>query len=771
MGNQDKVWGFLSQDNWKALIPNNNTSIIDGKNMWGHGDIIMMLCAESDPYCINPIQTRALTDEEYVKPHDKNFLQFTWGMDVTLKNLPVGKYNLMLFEDSKTSVAIGRDWQSPNPQCTQGKDWWNCRISEFDMALVSTADYNAQPQSKAWQTYSYPEPKTLPVTIQECSGSSCNEDLGTLYLSHYGDRNISEPYRPEDAYLAVATYWGVRIVDLATPDKPTVLSAPGGGYDYKLVDSDGSDLYDKNYRPCGIVDGGDGQTVWITLKYDQDSGKQLHPQIAVPFNVKTKQQIGNKHIILSHAIKGGTEYDINEGSTNICMGYVKDGNFFGLSRVYSFGNGDNASWISFASDISQVLSNTKNIESINSCLIYSSSGGDNCVPDGTGVVNRHPQYLKGVIDVAMWHDVVYTIKSATNTKGEHVVASDAQGRCSGSYNLCINKSKIINNEHFSDDKGVKVSKRLEDMNAQLDGGPYNEGTCMPDFGAEYGGPSITIVEKSANEAWLFASKCTMVKAWKLTWNGSSVSETPLAIDGQTNFDISEKYGQYIQSWALSPDGKTLFGAPSGRARANFGYKQGRNDAHKVTNRMMFLVLDVSGDAPKVSTAPQYNRNVDNYEGQISNNTGENLSTPAIDPGMELLPFSYYQYLNQFSDGLAGYIIFTPASAGMHSPMIAVGQNTLWYSQKGNKKFTWTTTPYGRSPVCALGPYRDIAAYDLDKAVMLYFPNSNTSGSERYFHPYAAGSNASKTTDRSTGFKLQPDTGESTVSMGIVYIKK
>ena len=314
--------------------------------------------------------------------------------------------------------------------------------------------------------------------------------------------------------------------------------------------------------------------------------------------------------------------------------------------------------------------------------------------------------------------------------------------------------------------GVKVTKRLNDLNQALEGGAYaDNATCLPDYGGLMASPSLMIIEKSSSEAWLFASKCAVIRAWKLTWNGTTVTETVLPIDGQTEFDTSVNYGTYIQSWALSPDRKTLFGAPSGTARAGYARKLGIEGNTTNIDRMNFLVLDVSGSAPRVSTASQYNKNVDNYKGKIQTDTSrDQLATPEIDHGMPVLPFSYDKYFHSYNANLAG--VFSFEKPNFHNPFIVVSNNNLWYIQNGNKNMAFTA-PYGRWGVATLGHYRDIAVYDLEKAEMLYFPNNNATGSEKYFHPYAA----ANTTNRSTGFKLQPDTGEITDSMGIVYIAK
>ena len=88
--------------------------------------------------------------------------------------------------------------------------------------------------------------------------------------------------------------------------------------------------------------------------------------------------------------------------------------------------------------------------------------------------------------------------------------------------------------------------------------------------------------------------------------------------------------------------------------------------------MMFLVLDIQGSEPKVSDASQYNKDVDNYEGDLEADTGEKLTTPKADPGMPILPFSYKQYFNLYSDNLVDSASFHKDA--FHSPRITVSQN-------------------------------------------------------------------------------------------------
>ncbi|MBR4986135.1 MAG: hypothetical protein IKY83_10405 [Proteobacteria bacterium] len=701
---------FMTIQNWRTLIPE-----VSGTSGTGVGEIVIMLCDVDDPTCKSPKHVRAVTEEEGWKSKP---IQGMYGPEISLYDLPAGTWNLMIFEDSLISAANGLDWKHKNPLCKDGEDW-NCIVSESDRMLVSKEDYDTFQKANKDKWGSYVQPSTIKVTIKDnCTSSSCTTDLGTLTLGHYHERNISIDPRPENGYIAVGTAGGLRIIDL---NDFTVMNSYGPEYyDFMLLNDDGTNI---DGVPCGLIDGGDGSTVWVIYNLTKKDAYN----IAVPFDVQTKQQIGSKHVVLQSRISNPA----------LCRGTVKDGKMVVWASYQGKpGNGQ----VVYAPSIDDVLYDEANVTA-SDCNMTDSD--DECS------VQPIP-YLNDTDSAVIWHDMILSIQGNYNVDGRPKQSNG--GMCAGSEDLCVFMTRTGEN-------GLEAISKADDASTFLEGGAYAEQPTTANGKIEctvsdyfMNVPALALVEKSPTEAFLIASKCITLAAWKLTYTPDSTivaERIPMgALPGQQNLDVSQ-YGVYIHDWALSPDGKRLYGMPSGPSAMMLYTKHGDQDHWSSSNRTLGIVLDVSGDAPVVADDPQFNRNIDSFEG---NNGDKNPKSPAIDQGIDIQQHWYTQYFSAWTNAIQGQVTtFRPAR-----PMIAVSQNSLWLSRIGDGY-----TSGGHDSKSTLGHYRDIAVYDLKEARSILWPHL----SETYYHPYT-GATAN---DRPSGFPLDPVNFDTINTMGIVYI--
>ncbi len=700
---------------WQTVLPEQANASGSGE-----GEIVIMLCKEDDPTCKSPEKVVTVTEAEGWKSKP---IQGSNGPTISMSSLPAGTWNMMIFEDSSISAANGRSYKDPNPICYEGEDW-GCIVSETDRMLVSKEDYDAYAKNTDKNKLGiYPQPSTIKVTIPEkCADAGCTQDLGQLLLAHYHERNISINARPENGYIAVGTAGGLRVVDL---NDFSVQKSYGEMFDYTLVDSDDSAI---NGVPCGMMDGGDGSTVWVIYNM-KGNGKD---NIAVPFDVQKKQQIGNKHVVLK---------DLASNSS-LCRGIVKDGKMYAWSR---FQGKPAAGNILYVPSIQDVLDNKANVEH------------DSCVErsETTKACMKDPiAYLRGTESLAVWHDTVFTLQGNLDADGKHKGSNG--GICSDGESQCIFMTKA--GEEFLE----AISEKGKD-DTFIDGGNYwEQSTTAAGDKTEckvndyfFNVPALTIVEKSNTEAWLIASKCLSVAAWKLKYDAGSgkisyermkLSDMP----GQNNLDSSQ-FGVYITDWELSPDKKYLYGMPSGPSATMLYTKQGTEDKYTSSNRTLGMVLDVSGDKPKYAADEQFNRNIDGYEG---NNGDGNPKSPAIDMGLDIQQHWYTQYFTEWTNNLQGAVTtFRPARIKM-----VVSNNTLWLTRIGDG-----TEEGGKATKNTLGHYRDIATYDLKEGRSILWPHQN----ETYYHPYTGGTDNL----RPSGFPLDPNGFDTVNTMGIVYLPK
>ena len=693
----------MSIQDWSAIVPENPNS-----TGYGKGKIVIMLCDEEDLTCKSPKHVRALTEKE---GWNSAPIQQTTGPTISLYDFPAGKWKMMIFEDAVVTAENGMSYEDKNDLCKEGVDDWGCIVSEVDRMLVAKEDYEAYAAlSDKVKRGIYPQPSAMDVEIPEkCTEASCTVDLGNLLLAHYHERNISIDYRTEDGYIAVGTPDGLRIIDLS---KMEVMKGGTDSYDYILKDNDGAKI---SGIPCGLMDGGDGKTVWLIYNMNDN----MKDNIAVPFDVQTQKQIGSKHVILKDA----------QLNSAYCRGKVVDGKMYVLSRYQGKPGG---AYVLYAPDLTDVLEDEANVITTNSMSDASLA------------------YLVNTDSIVVWHDRMYSIVGNYEFDGQHRMSN--AGMCSGGESLCVFKT-------YSGDEGLEPISSKSSSGSFLDGGAYDESNSttkrecrIEDYFMNV--PSLALVEKSETEAWLIASKCLSLVAWKLTYNPQAredkITETPLFLgnDGVRNLDVSD-YGVYIHDWALSPDKKYLYGIPSGPSTTMLYLKQGTKDQYSPSNRMLGVVLDVSAsDKPKFATDEQFNRNID---GTKDNHGDTNPRSPEIDKGLDIQQHWYHQYFLKLANNLQGHVqTFRPART-----MLAASQNTLWVSRIGDGKVNSSQT--------TLGHYRDIATYDLKEARSILWPHEN----ETYLHPFTA----SGAEDRPSGFPLDPEHFDTVNTMGIVYIKK
>ncbi len=729
---------YFTSQAWRTLIPD-----VPGTSGTGTGEIVIMLCNENDPTCKTPAHVRAVKEDEYTK---KQAITAGFGPSITLSDLPAGKWNLMIFEDTPASVQDGRDWHSTTLYCHKDQDDWGCLVSDADRMLISAEDYSAYKSANKDDAATYPKPSSQPIEIKACD-NDCSTDLGSLILGHYFEEQMSPDYEPEAAYLAVATAGGIRIVDLETAKVLEGNAANKLDFTLNLgKDAAGNDF--KNGFPCGLIDNGDNEIVWVLYTFPDQGGKV--PNVAVPFNVKTQQQVGTKHIVFGSYVDANGTKKYGDVNGEACRGIVKDGRMYVMTRA----DGKPATGhLYYAPSLKDVLDDTADIES-KYCFDREESSGS-CKSDG-----GEPAYLNFTDSVAVWHDTVYSLRSALDQNNEPQASGG--GICNGEYAQCIFKSKAT-------DEKLEAITDKENVSSYLDGGLYDEPVSSKITSGNVdcrldpvfmNVPSLTIVEKSDTEAWLFASKCTQVNAYKLTYDSTSgnISEEKLDLDPDTDAYALDTtiYGNYIHDWKLSPDKTTLWGVPSAKSPFAFWVKEGQLNERTSVNRMEFLALDISGDNPVVSTAAQYNRNIDNYAG--AGKVMSDLVTPEIDPGIDMSNFYYIQHLLRLTDKLVGNIYEMRPSR----PLMAVGSKNLWLGVIGDH------ASGGTDNKMTLQLFHDLLPYSLKEGKAVLWSNTG----DAYFKPYTGGKESTKNyQNRHAGFALDPVNHQFVNTMGMVYISK
>ena len=695
---------WLTESRWRSLMP--------GISDIGKGEIVIMLCNEDDPTCKDPVLARAVTAEEGYDP-SSHPIQGGSGPEIHLYNLPAGTYNMMVFTDVPVTARNGLSCKDTLPNCTKGVDDWGCLVSEIDLMMVSNEDYDAFYKSNDKGKWGYyPQPKSRKITItaqKECTTSACTQDLDTIHLAHYHERNISPTPRPENGYIVVATAGGVRIVDLSNFK---VLQAFDAEHvDYEMLDKNDNLIQD---IPCGLIDGNDGKTVWIIYSTGTDRTRNNY---AIPFDVQNKKQIGKKHV----------EFVSNVTNAEFCRGIVdKEGHMLVWSRAQGKPATD-GSTVLYAPDLSNVLNDEEDVMTVSDSSIA---------------------YLDRQESLVSWHNTMYSIQGNISGRGSHQ-SSNGAGICSNDEAQCIFKTKL-------GEQGLEAITVKDDETTYIDNGAYfdkvDDKSCtIGDYFINV--PSLALVEKSQTEAWLIASKCMSVSAWKLTYDSDtdSVSEERITLGdrpGVHALDTSH-YGVFIHDWALSPDGKRLYGMPSGKSTTMLYHKLGEDKKLQSSNRILGLVLDVTGEKPVIASDAQFNRNIDDYEG---NNDDKNPRSPAIDPGLDIQQHWYTQYFHSLTGSLGGMVTtFRPTR-----PRIVASENMLWLIRvgDGSREHDKTTT---------LGHQRDIATYDLKEARNILWPHLE----ETFYHPFSGATDE----DRPSGFPLDQVHYDTINTMGIVYMPK
>src|SRR5690606_15724509 len=90
--------------------------------------LVVMLCATSDPTCEAPVLLREVAPDET----DGDPIQNSFGPDVTVRGLPAGEYELMIFADTGLSRSRGYAWDDG---FETDETAWGGVVSELDVMM------------------------------------------------------------------------------------------------------------------------------------------------------------------------------------------------------------------------------------------------------------------------------------------------------------------------------------------------------------------------------------------------------------------------------------------------------------------------------------------------------------------------------------------------------------------------------------------------------------------------------------------------------------
>lgn len=223
------------------------TAVLPGyRNIDTSSPLVFMLCAQDDPVCEEPVVLRE------VAPHETDGapMQFTFGPQLHLQNLPAGDYLLMVFMDSNTSRALSHGWDDDFPTAERA---WGAAVSETDLMLSAAPSPAVNP---------------APAPVQVRLGPGETVDLGEGFLGHFHEQDLSPAYRGDAGRVVVASPTGIYVV-------------AGGDRDvlYQPIDA--------NQLVCGLIDG-PGDTAWALLD-DPEAGGE-----AIQIDTRDGSQLGGR---------------------------------------------------------------------------------------------------------------------------------------------------------------------------------------------------------------------------------------------------------------------------------------------------------------------------------------------------------------------------------------------------------------------------------------------------------------------------------------------
>lgn len=639
--------------------------------------LVMMLCNIEDEVCNEPVLTRELTEADgYTQP-----IQNTSGPTIKLYDLPEGWFHMVVFADSERSVALGEDYKTTKNGTTYGG-----MISETDMVTIANDEE---------LTENNPPIATVPIIVKKDAEM---QDLGTLNLSHFHERDISTHPDGENGYIVTATQTGLRMVDLKSY---SLLSGNSGRYshDFQFVDESNNVIQDS---VCGLIKA-DDETVWVLFSGKNDG-------YAVPFNPKTQTQIGTKKVVFE---------SIGGSKAAPCRGIAHTVNDEKMLFVSNYPGPAGATEGLWAVNVKNVLDD--------SAVVTARAYGS----------KDDAFYQAGSYALAAYGDRLYSLP-APSTKTKNL-------KPCGEGNACVFQLKI--DPKATDKNYLTLMKKGDAYDIIQEENITKEvtidGQMLSCATGKLNLPGMGLAANDAH-AFLFVSRCNDTAVYDV------VGETPQKIDmddravGVNNM-ATHLFGQFMHTFTLSPDGKTLWAVPANKSLMMFYADV--NGKRASVNRFMAMPLDITGSKPVLKA--EYNKiDIDDYSEKPEGSVDAYV-TPVIDPGLDLTNFYLHQYIVKWYPSLVGA---TP-TFDITSPQVAVAQHTLWL---GNTTASSSAT---------FGQYSDLAVYDLAAQRGVLFPAY--SDMENFYRVFTNGNDSG----RNFGFSLSPINHAQTATFGVVYINR
>lgn len=537
-------------------------------------DLYILLCNQDDTTCKSPVKTIKL---RYGTDYDA-IIQPSHGPKIELSDLTPGTYTMIVFTDSDASRAagLGYDDIAGTTQDYRG-------ISETDMVV---SEDNAGDKVN---------PAITPLTVTIPAQGSDTLDLGTLTLAHFFERDIAPKPQGENARLVVGTSSGLRIIDLNDYRVMPVVEGKKE-YTFQLFDAD-----DKAYSNlCGLIKANE-ELVWALYRTSADGLNGY----AVPFNPQTLKQVGTKRVEFP---------SIGNGSP--CKGIAHHTANADYLFVANYPGPENASEGLWAVAVGDVLKDNANITA------HTYTNQDDKL------------FATGSYALVAYKNTLFTLPVPSD-KTAKLSPCEAGSACVFMLNIdddgALNIQKTVD-ENTNNYAILNAGDITEDINTAENGERLQ---CNPN---KFSNPSMGLGEYQDN-AYLFVSRCHDMAVFDLTDTNMHAIDFDDELPGRQNL-ATYHYGQFMHVFKPSPDKSILWTVAANSSLVKLFATLANSDdkEERVSyDRLAAMPIDLSGSRPALH--PDFaTQNVDNFEGKSDLNAMKYLSSPAVDPGLDLTNF-------------------------------------------------------------------------------------------------------------------------------------
>lgn len=623
------------------------------------GDLLVLLCPTDDAACEAPIVR--VIDKEGGEEWPMGIggpepLQERFGPDIAVDDLPAGTFDLMVVYDSLDSQRRGYGWDD---DFQTNETAWGGIVSETDRMMATTT-----PEDET-----NPPPATMEVTLVD----GMTVDLGEITLSHYHERQISNPPPADTGVLVVGnkTDNAIRIIDLATYD----VEMNGASADYPLNDG-GSAI---NGSMCNVIEG-PGNTVYalFTSTGIPEAG------FAVQFDVENRTQLG-----------GVVSFPTGESTAGPCRAiwHANGGRdyLFAVAADSSNQGGQKGFWYADVSGL---------------------DGGDVTAT----VLTRADDELfdQELMNVAAYEDQVFIGTTTTDLT-----------ECDGFSCLFIADFDTSGAPTVRMSGGERALYRVGPMRADVSIPELGNQTvsCLDvEQGVEYFGLTVATFKKTSQDL-LVVGNCHAIDMIDLA-DGTVLDFDDAAGTQGLNAAL---FGGGFYDFALSPDGDTLWAVAANKSRIQHSVVSNLpmgelGDMRVTIDRHALMPIDLSAEAegsvPGVA-AEYAMTDRDDFMG-VPDDGINDLMTPAVDPGIDVRGAYLKAYYLFWNRSLSGSLP-NPFPVG---PSIAVSGNTVWLRGAG--------ADLGDEGPSGLGPGSNLSVFDLSAQRLVLWPRTPEAD---YYRPF------------------------------------